>query len=249
MGKKYLIAICDILGFSNLVRTQNLSKIRTEYFQYLKGSLELAMKRTNYSNDSPVNTDLKANDKLGFSWFSDTFLIYTLNDDEDSCLFLLQTIGLFIFMNMNNPNTRLRVGISYGDAIIDKSENIFIGIPIVEAHELEKKQKWSGGALTKAVEYRFGEYLNSLNPFESWVLKYDIPFEKKISENLFAINWTNGLHNFNNWRHFNWNKELVDPDIKEHFTHHDIVEKWENTKTFHTKVCWKCFPELKKMVR
>ncbi|MCJ7553475.1 MAG: hypothetical protein MUO34_06285 [Ignavibacteriaceae bacterium] len=241
MQQNYLIAVCDILGFSKLVHQKAPEEIKDEYFGYIKKSIYFAMNKDHFPVKAPTLRELKMHDELAIAWFSDTILIYTLEDDENICKNFMQTIGWFIFMNMKLPDTRLRVGISYGPAVMDVEEQVFIGLPIVEAYNLEKKQKWSGGALTKKVEERFGDYLANLNPVESWIVPYAVPMENGQRENLLAINWTIGMHQRYN---FNWNKDRAEPNEKEISEQPDVIEKWRNTKEFHSKVCWSCFPQL-----
>ena len=132
---------------------------------------------------------------------------------------------------MLSRNTRIRAGISYGETSTDEEEEIYIGKSIVDAYKLEKKQKWIGGALSKKAEERFGDYLASLNPAESWVIPYDVPVENGLKEKLLAINWTIGSHH-SSLRNFNWKKDKPEPTEKDYLEQPDIFEKWRNTKEF-----------------
>lgn len=240
----HLVAICDILGFSKLVTQHSAEEIKDRYFNEVRKSVQFAVEKDYYPLKPTSLKNLNLNNELGIAWFSDSILIYTQKDDEKTCLKFLQTIGWLIFLNMQQPYTRLRVGVSYGPAIMNSDEQIFIGLPIVEAYNLEKKQKWSGGALTKKVEERFGNYLASLNPVESWVIPYSIPMANGQKENLLAINWTIGIHNSPGWREFYWKQNKPFPDDEEKNLQSDVIEKWINTKEFHSRVCWHCFPHL-----
>lgn len=247
MKKNYVIAICDILGFSKLFSDNSqvdLDIILERYLGFLRKSVLHSSSKKEFPNVTPTLSEIRKYSELGIAWFSDTILFYTKTDTENDCRRLLQTIGWLLFENMFSLNTRLRVGISYGEAFMDELNETYIGEPIVEAYQLEKRQKWSGGALTKKVEERFGNYLARLNPMESWVIPFTVPMENGFTERLLAINWTNGIHHAHDWREFRWKKDQAVPSEKDYETQPEVIEKWKNTKEFHSRVCWNCFPEL-----
>jgi len=61
-------------------------------------------------------------------------------------------------------------------------------------------------------------------------------------QKLLAINWTNGVHN--SLRNFNWKKDKSEPTEEDYLKQPDVVKKWQNTKEFHEKICWACFPDV-----
>jgi hypothetical protein len=74
---------------------------------------------------------------------------------------------------------------------------------------------------------------------------YSVPMAGNSRENLLAINWTIGSHNSPGWKDFFWKVNQPLPSESESIvTQADVVEKWMNTKEFHSKVCWHCFPHL-----
>ncbi len=243
MKGNYLVAICDILGFSKLILRNDVETVLNVGLNFFKKSLKHSVHKDSFPDETVSYKDLRNHRKLGVAWFSDTVLLYTRKDEDDVCRQLLQIVGWLIFENMLTLNSRMRVGISYGEAFMDEKEEIYIGKPIVEAYNLEKSQEWSGGALTKKVEERFGNYLASLNPMESWVVPYNVPLKLSLRKNLLAINWTNGIHG-NSLRDFNWSEKRNKLKEQDYIEQPDVVEKWKNTKEFHEKVCWQCFPSL-----
>jgi len=182
MRGNFLVAICDILGFSKLILNNDVETVLRYGVDFLKKTLLHSIYKNEFLDYDVPYKELKTDNDLGISWFSDTILIYSRRDDNDACKKLLQTVGWLIFENMLSPNTRIRAGISYGEAFINEQEEIYIGKAIVDAYMLEKKQKWIGGALSKKVEERYGDYLATLNPIESWVVPYDVPVENGLTE-------------------------------------------------------------------
>jgi hypothetical protein len=248
MKKKYLIAVCDILGFSNLVKQNDIDSIIDNPITFLRRSLWHSIKKTDIPEELPSLEELKNKSRIGIALFSDTILLYTLEDTDDDCKSLLETCGWLLFENMFYNSTRLRIGVSYGEAYIDEKNSIYVGKPIIEAHELEKCQEWSGGALTIQAEERIPinvktEYLYRENVINGaiyfwYLIYYDVPLKYNRTERLLTIDWTRGIHHYNN---FAWSKKNAEPTREEIDTKKDIVTKWRNTKKYHEDICRDCF--------
>lgn len=243
MKGNYLVAICDILGFSKLILQNDVDTVLKFGLGFLKKTLQHSIHKGSFPDENVSYKSLRDHNELGITWFSDTILIYTKKDENEICKKLMETVGWLIFENMFTLNSRMRVGVSYGEAFMDGGEEIYVGKPIVEAYHLEKSQEWSGGALTKKAEERFGNYLAILNPVQSWVIPYEVPLKDGIKEKLLAINWTNAFHD-RTLRNFNWKKDSPEPTLQECLEQPDVIKKWRNTKEFHEKNCWQCFPQL-----
>jgi hypothetical protein len=256
MKKKYLIAVCDILGFSNLVKQNEIDSIIDNPITFLRRSLWHSLMKTDIPEELPTLDELQSKSRIGVALFSDTILLYTLEDTDDDCKYLLETCGWLLFENMFYHTTRLRIGVSYGEAYIDKKNSIYVGKPIIEAHELEKCQEWSGGALTFQAEERIPinvktDYLYKENVINGgiyfWYLYYyDVPLKNDRTERLLSIDWTRGYHHFNK---FHWSLNNAEPTQEEMETKKDIITKWQNTKTYHEEVCRKCFRNNKSKIK
>ncbi|HGJ66336.1 TPA: hypothetical protein ENS27_13310 [bacterium] len=247
MSDKHLVAICDILGFKNLIMNNSVEDVANNSLGYLKRSLYHSITQEDIPDNLPTMTELKQNSKVGFAIFSDTILLYTKKDTDDDCQFLLETCGWLLFENVFNHSTRLRIGISYGETFINEEDNIYIGKSIVEAYQLEKSQEWAGGALTKNAEERIPEFVkteflydkNTINGriFNWYLTYYDVPLKGGFSERLLTIDWTRGIHHY---LPFEWSKNHKEPTEDEIFKKPDIVSKWRNTKKYHEDNCYYC---------
>lgn len=236
MQKNYLLAICDIMGFSRQIEQYDLSSIINVCFGDLKKTMHHSIFKKDFPNESPDIKELRNQNEIGFAWFSDTILLYTLEDTDEKCAKLVETVGWLLFENMFNPNTRLRAAISYGEAYIDKEEDIYVGKAILSALKLEKDQEWSGGALTHEAEKRIPEYLKNEEGY-TWLTYYDVPLKSRGREKLLAINWTCGDHiDFK----MNWSKSHAEPNEDDYLKNPSIVTKWKNTKEFHNNACFWC---------
>jgi hypothetical protein len=148
MKQQYLIAVCDILGFSKLVDGNPLELVVDDVFGWFWKTLHHSLHKNKFPDEISNRGLLEGHDLIGAAWFSDTILLYTKVDTDDAVQQLIMTVGWLIFENIFHPPSRIRAGISYGEAFIDPANSVFIGKPIVEAYQLEQKQQWSGAALT-----------------------------------------------------------------------------------------------------
>jgi hypothetical protein len=152
MPSKYFIAVCDILGFSNLVRDHELHAVVEQSLGWFRKALNHSVHKMNFPSDVPPTADLDRHPEVGIAWFSDTILFYTKEDTDEAIQQLLATIAWLLFETILTGKTRIRGGLAYGEALIDIKNSLFVGRPIIEAHELERSQQWSGAA--RAISYR-----------------------------------------------------------------------------------------------
>lgn len=251
MTKNYMIAVCDILGFSNLIMNFPLDKIVSNSLVFFQKALYQAMHHKDFPQNPPTLQELKRQNRLGFAWFSDTVVFYTLKDNDEDCRTLLDTVAWLMLLTVFKPDTRIRTGISYGEAHMDEENDIYVGPALVEAYKLEKQQEWAGGALTISAEKRIPPdvihnkgIINSI--FEWYIIPYDVPLKSAQghrSERMLAIDWTRkGIHPYNE---FPWSRKSKFPTPEDERLQPDLVRKWKNTKAFHDKVCESCRKRVK----
>lgn len=239
MSDNYLVAICDILGFKNLILNNNVEEVVNNSLAYLKRSIYHSITQKEIPDKIPTMNEIKQESKVGFAIFSDTILLYTKKDTDDDCQFLLETCGWLLFENVFNHSTRLRIGVSYGESFINEEDNIYIGKPIVDAYQLEKSQEWSGGALTKNAEERIPEFVKTENEsaFNWYLTYYNVPLKNGLNEKLLTIDWSRGIHHY---LPFEWSNSHKEPTDDEILKIPDIVSKWRNTKKYHGDNCVYC---------
>lgn len=241
MKQNYAIAICDILGFTSFVQKNQLDYVVESSLGWFRKALHHSIHQEEFPSHVPSLAQLQSHSELGIAWFSDTILIYTLEDTEECLQSLISSIGWLLFETMFTEDTRLRCGISYGEAYIDADNSIFVGKPIIEAYHLEEKQAWSGGALTTSAMQCTPEYARS-GEYADWnVVPYPVPLTNKSTFDTLAINWTIGVHpNFE----LRWSKRHSEPTPEDWKKQRVVCEKWKNTKTFHNNVCRFCKANL-----
>lgn len=256
-----MIAVCDILGFKNLLRSFPLKEIVDDHLGYFRKVLYHSLHQKEPPNDFPSLDDLIAQKRVGFAWFPDTVLFYSLEDTEDDYKNVIETVTWLIFETIFNPHVRIRAGISYGEVYIDQKNQIYLSQAISDAYELLQRQEWCGGALTKLAEAKVPQDVREGRVIYPWyVVHYDIPMKppktvqiryrseeipevqlslpkKQYTERLIAIDWTMIPHPPYP-RRIPWSKESATPPKSE--KRYDIIRKWENTRRFHDTICRFC---------
>lgn len=238
MKSNRMVAVCDILGFSNVVNSVPLDVVVDRYLGPLQKALWHSIHKGDFPEKNPSLEEIRKEASLGLAWFSDTILIYAFNDSDEALRKLLVCLGWLIFETMIGGRTRIRCGVSYGETYIDPENSFYIGKPLIEAYQFQQEQAWSGGALThKAVE-RCPEIARSGEFVDWFLIPYNVPLKQNNSLQTLAINWTIGLHHRDPIPP--WSSTSVEPSADDWIKSFDICEKWFNTRNFHKKVCRYC---------
>lgn len=236
MYRKYTIALCDILGFSDLVKGNPLGAVVDDVLGWFRQALHHSINKNGWPEIVPTFDEIDKNSRIGLAWFSDTILLFTREDTNESLQELLQTVEWLLFETMLYT-TRMRAGIAYGDAFIDPKNAMYVGVPIIEAHQLEQQQQWSGAALTKSASDRIPEQARK-GRFADWpVIPYNVPIKNKKTISTLAVNWTQGIHD---QLTLNWSGKRKVPTSEDWESSPSICEKWFKTRQFHIDVCDQC---------
>jgi len=232
-----MVAVCDILGFSDLVEAEPLSLIINSHLPRFLKALENSVTQAEPTIEDLSITGLPQHAKIGIAWFSDTILIYALDDTNEACKKVVDTAGWLVFRTVFTPKTRVRVGVSYGEFFVNAQRDFFVGKALVDANKIEKQQEWMGGALSKTAEERMRRILPSLSsfPFGWWLIEYQVPVKGGTGSELIgklAIDWTQGDHPF---QPMAWSPNSDGPNPEEWQEHHAICTKWQNTRSFHER--------------
>ncbi len=244
MSEKRLVAVCDILGFKNLILNQDLEEL-------IEGKLSLFRRLVSFSimhgqmPDLPqALKDLREQNRIGLAWFSDTIIFYAKKDDDISCRNVLETVNWLLFFTMQSE-TRIRAGIAYNEFFAEPKNEIFLGKAIVEAYELEQAQEWSGATLTLEAAARIPQPNTTGERFQWGICSYEVPMKQasSIKRSNRAIDWTQGTHDKYD---FPWSKDETEPNEEKRLLDGNSYDKWENTRKFHRDICIACFLENKR---
>jgi hypothetical protein len=248
--------MCDILGFKNIIAKTPIDQVLDYFRRGLGGALYRCIHHEEPPDDLPSLHDLQSQTRVGFAWFSDTLLFYSLQDDLESRRNVVETLGwLFGQQLLISSEWRLRGGVAYGEFYADPTNAIYVGQALVDAYSLEKVQDWAGAALNPAAESVLPSGVGQGPGYPWYLRRYDVPVKRHLygsdprmigcsglrkygykteqrTESLLAIDWTMVLHH--PWQ---LSQNCEDPPIG---TAEGIARKFFNTRRFHRSVCTFC---------
>jgi hypothetical protein len=185
--REVFVGIFDVLGFEDLVSTKPLSFIAGEY-----GDLR---RMTDWSSIVPVlGPSGRQNWISPFVVVSDTILIWSEDDPLYTDAFLSSCAELVA--RSFEKGWELRGAITFGECILHRPSQTYLGKPIVSAYKLAKAQDWIGVALDQScfsAPKSGGKLKDGGN-----ILWYPIPLkpdsDKMIEIPTWALVWTDRIH-------------------------------------------------------
>lgn len=185
------IAILDILGFRQMVKTRKLYWLVQKMEQLFAAAERRKAFRDSRLADGRVR---RRSLTLGHLHFSDTIMLWTPPMDPDDGDFnvhaffqLCNTVADLIALALIN-GLPLRGGLAVGECYLDAAKQVVVGQAIVNAHLLEQEQEWLGAAVASE---QLGE-LATFEYLEEWsgLIPYRVPTKTASSRKLFAVDWT-----------------------------------------------------------
>mgnify|MGYP005725065419 CR=1 FL=1 len=137
--RKRWFCYLDLLGFTNLVNDQNIQEVIPIYQKALS---KLEQSASNKKSLGVIH-----------SWFSDTFIIYSKNDNEEDFAHVEQASRLF-FQGLILNKIPVRGALTHGALYSRSAKNIFVGPALVDAYNYAEQQNWLGFILTPTVVER-----------------------------------------------------------------------------------------------
>ncbi|MCX5826761.1 MAG: hypothetical protein NTV58_01995 [Deltaproteobacteria bacterium] len=235
MSDNRMVAVCDVLGYSNLVRDHSLEELKNYHLKNILTVIESSIPKHGADLESDTQQDLLTSGAVGHVSFSDTIVIYSLLDDRDGRKNVLDAVYRLIAIPMNTPYYRYRVGIAYGEMHVNKEDGIYVGKALVEAHDLEAMQQWSGVALTESAASMF----RSHHPESSMLVDYDVPIKGQTRRRRTVVNWTLAKHEIVPSK-TNWMWRVEDGERVTHCKDPEVEQKIRNTEEFHLDKCAQC---------
>jgi len=238
MSYNSMVAVCDILGYGDLVKSSSLMELKDFHMENIKNIMRSAISHFGENTESPTPKEAFLNNLVGHTVFSDTIILFSLNDDHDGYQNVLDAVYRLICVPMFHPFYKYRVGISYGEFYHNPKENLYIGKALVEANDLEKVQQWSGAALSETAANKIKEEF----PGKSMLVEYDAPIRlssgsthRKYS----VVNWTLATHSVKLENH-NWMYREENGSEVHSYKDKDVEQKILNTEKFHSDICVQC---------
>lgn len=123
----------DLLGFTALVGSQHIEDVMLGYGDALTDLRQ---------SKSPIHAK-----KILYSWFSDTFIIYSTGDTPAHFAAVEQVSRLF-FQKLVLRGVPVRGALTHGPLYSQARRNIFVGPALIEAYRHAENQNWLGFVLT-----------------------------------------------------------------------------------------------------
>ena len=178
------LAVFDILGFSNLIAVDQddlkAFSVRVDYEETIK-----------YLERSCNEYQLGS---LQYSWFSDTFLMYTLDDSARSYT-IIQSAAKHFIEKCIYSRIPIRGAITVGPLWRTKDNRSFIGNAFLEAFKYAEDQDWIGLLITpNAIKKAKSDGLCPTH--HDFVQSDDIPMRNFTDQNILAYRFQNGAANY-----------------------------------------------------
>ncbi|MGV7225220.1 MAG: hypothetical protein ACQ9MH_27365 [Nitrospinales bacterium] len=148
------VAIFDVLGFKSLRKHRGTNDLDSLYRSGLLPQIQYSAALRGKTIERNGNREYVPDfglQSLEYRIASDTILFFAKGDTFDHFLRIVAASHRLLGMGFVGHNAPLRGAIGYGDLILD-SNTIWIGSAIEDASIGEKKQVWSGCALTPNCE-------------------------------------------------------------------------------------------------
>lgn len=129
----------DLLGFTSLVNDTSIHRVIPLYQDALRQLTRFA---------TP-----KKRDGLLYGWFSDTFIIYSRDDDARGFAHVEHVSRLF-FQKLILDHIPVRGALTHGSLYSQSRRNIFVGPALIDAYNYTENQELLGFVLTPSVYKR-----------------------------------------------------------------------------------------------
>lgn len=147
------VAFFDILGFKEMVMRFSHNEIYSKLSEISKTKKWLEEISIAHNAIEKVG-----NGEIYTVSFSDSFVIFSKNDDAENFKFFLIAIRWF-FAKSIEKNIPLKGGIAHGEISLNKSEQIYFGQPIIDAYLIEEDVNYLGIACHYTIDkYIFENY-------------------------------------------------------------------------------------------
>jgi hypothetical protein len=174
----------DLLGFAKQVESKSINQILPLYEKALD------------------SMDISRNDKgkygISFSWFSDTFIVFSQSDTAQEFA-LVEQAGRLFFQKLIINEIPVRGAISCGDLYTQLERNVFIGPALIEAYRYGEGQDWLGFLLAPSAVETLGRIKLPINERLSYRRVPDVGIMKpELIGDVYAFALNNGQINGRN---------------------------------------------------
>jgi hypothetical protein len=165
--------------------TQELAQLGRTYDELLR---QLKAARLNVKSYPSPTPGIPQRYKPGSVVFSDSILVWSepvLDDPPETGQNFFSYVSILFGLALHE-GLALRVGVAYGDCIVEPDAGLYVGRPIVDAYETEQVQDWVGVAChASCFECPHSRNLCMRGAANGWqvgpLIEYDIPIKSGAS--------------------------------------------------------------------
>lgn len=154
MAPPAFVALFDILGFKSMVNSLGTEKVHAKMCRAFLPSIGMAAS-VGFVDAGGRRTPVLDPRGVRFLVFSDTVVFSTADDSLESFTKIVSAASKSMASGFG-LGMPVRGAIGYGDLLRDEGP-VVLGTAVLDAHELEGRQKWAGCALTEACAARAAE--------------------------------------------------------------------------------------------
>jgi len=196
------VALIDILGFKEIVRTSDLSGLANKLEDVLVPCVRMAVTHAEkIVRDGVLQVDMTKR-KSDYFQFSDTVLLYSLDSSFNSCLSLVVS-AWHLVRSLFAIRFPCRGAVVFGPLAVDAEKGLFVGQSVIDAYQIAEAQDWCGAVICPSVEAAFPK-LRGLAAREGTipnllVYRYRVPFKGgaklpfRRDRHLLCLNWRYNL--------------------------------------------------------
>lgn len=193
IAKRY-VAMCDVLGFRDLVRASPLPEVLDTYVPLITEAHRLTqLPATRPEGGDPIGRVL-------YDVFADSIVVWTdtppgeevdVNVVQHFFISLCKLIGFSL-----SRNVPIRVGVAYGECTMTPERKLYIGKSLVDAYDTERSQNWIGGACHDSCkdgpyyDYMNMSHMRNGQPIQvGCIIDHTIPNNRNIVDLSLALDW------------------------------------------------------------
>lgn len=182
-----MMAIFDVLGFSTRLRNDKIDSVFSLYQKMVRSVIVKEPMRCLGARDMGDGTRCPAlySADIRYVYFSDTIMLWMPLEPLFAGPFVQRCADLVCeALSLHVP---LRGAIALGDAVMHKASGMYLGDPLIDAHELEEAQEWIGVAF--APSGTWSPFVAQLSPIQ--IIEYEIPVKegKEALRTPMALDW------------------------------------------------------------
>lgn len=173
MKQNINLILFDILGYSSWMKNPNEPlDVRIDLLKKLRGSIDAVRRKR------VLDIELFSH------FYADNILLWTTDETVNGARYLM-FYGSFLISLLLHAGTPVRGAITCGEAYMSHDEMIYQGPPLIEAHEMERSQKWLGCVIGGSTLDKFGDDISGVE----YATKYDVPIKGDVKKKYYVLDW------------------------------------------------------------